>query len=118
KSVAIGYRLGWAISPRHVTALTRAKFCSAVGSPTLQQHVAARYYASGGHDRHIRRICTELQASCRRFAGAIADAFPAQTRVSSPDGGVVLWVELPGHVDGLTLFHSALAHRIGIAPGI
>jgi DNA-binding transcriptional MocR family regulator len=118
KTIAIGYRVGWVISPRHVTALARAKFCSSVGNPTLQQHVAARYYASGGHDRHLRIVRTELEANCRRFAEAIAQYFPAGTRVSNPAGGVVLWLELPGQVDGLELFHSALAQRIGIAPGI
>jgi DNA-binding transcriptional MocR family regulator len=30
----------------------------------------------------------------------------------------VLWVELPKHVDGLDLFHAALANRIGVAPGV
>jgi DNA-binding transcriptional MocR family regulator len=118
KSIAIGYRVGWAISARHVTALARAKFCSSVGSPTLQQHVVARYFARGGHDRHLRIVCAELQANCRRFADVIAEAFPPGTRVSSPAGGVVLWLELPGHADGLELFHAALANQIGIAPGM
>ena len=38
--------------------------------------------------------------------------------MSSPAGGVVLWVELPNGVDGVELFHAALEHGIGIAPGI
>jgi DNA-binding transcriptional MocR family regulator len=118
KSVAIGYRIGWAISRRHTTALVRAKFCGSVASATLQQHVAARYYAAGQHDRHLRRICADLAANCRRFAAVIADGFPRGTRVSNPAGGVVLWVELPGGVDGVQLFHAALEHGIGIAPGI
>lgn len=118
KSVAIGYRLGWAVSPRHVTALARAKFCSSVGNATLQQHVAAAYFRSGGHDRHLRLVCAELEANCRRFPDVIADAFPEGTRVSRPAGGVVLWVELPRAVDGVELFHAALQNQIGIAPGI
>jgi DNA-binding transcriptional MocR family regulator len=118
KSVAIGYRIGWAISRTHTTALARAKFCGSVANVTLQQHVAARYYAAGQHDRHLRRICADLAANCRRFAAAIADSFPPGTRVSNPAGGVVLWVELPAGVDGVRLFHAALEHGIGIAPGI
>ena len=118
KSIAIGYRVGWAVSPRHATALARAKFCTTVGNATLQQHVAARYYASGGYDRHLRVIRAELAGNCRRFADAILELFPSGTRVSNPAGGVVLWVELPPGVDGLKLFHAALANRIGIAPGV
>ena len=118
KSVAIGYRVGWAVSPRYATALSRAKFCTSVGNPTLQQHVVARYLAGGGHDRHVRVVRASLAASCRRFAQAVLELFPDGTRVSNPAGGVVLWVELPGGVDGLELFHAALARQIGIAPGV
>jgi DNA-binding transcriptional MocR family regulator len=118
KSVAIGYRVGWAISTRHTTAIARAKFCGSVASATLQQHVAARYFAAGQHDRHLRRVCATLSASCQRFASTIAKCFPKGTRVSSPAGGVVLWVELPNGVDGVELFHAALERGIGIAPGI
>jgi DNA-binding transcriptional MocR family regulator len=118
KSVAIGYRVGWAISVRHTTAIARAKFCSSVASVTLQQDVAARYFAAGQHDRHLRRVCAALSASCRRFAATIAEHFPSGTKVSSPAGGVVVWVELPKDVDGVELFHAALEHGIGIAPGI
>lgn len=118
KSVALGYRIGWAIGPRYTSALTRAKFCTSVGTATLQQHVAARYFATGLHDRHLRRIRENLHTSCGRFAEAIAAAFPAGTRASNPAGGVVLWVELPHGIDGVELFHAALERGIGIAPGI
>lgn len=118
KSVALGFRVGWAISARHAPELARAKFCTSVACPTLQQHVAARYFASGIHERHLRRVRAELAENVRRFTDTIAAVFPADTRVSCPSGGVVLWLELPRGVDGVKLFHAALAHRIGIAPGI
>jgi DNA-binding transcriptional MocR family regulator len=118
KSVALGYRIGWAASPRYSTELTRGKFCSSVASATLQQHVVARYLATGLHDRHLRRVRETLRPSVQRFSETIARDFPAGTRVTSPAGGVVLWLELPRGVDGLRLFHAALAERIGIAPGL
>jgi DNA-binding transcriptional MocR family regulator len=31
KSIAIGYRIGWAIGTRYTDALIRAKFCTTVG---------------------------------------------------------------------------------------
>lgn len=118
KSVALGYRIGWAISPRYPTELSRAKFASSVACPTLQQHVVARYLETGSHDRHLKRVRESLAAGCRRFIELIETEFPAGTRVSNPAGGVVLWLELPRSVDGLELFHAALAERIGIAPGL
>src|SRR5690606_27169392 len=54
KCVALGYRLGWAVSPRLAPELASAKFCTSVAAPTLQQHVVARYFDAGIHDRHLR----------------------------------------------------------------
>jgi len=118
KSVALGFRIGWVAAPRYTTELVRAKFCTSVATPTLQQHVIARYLGEGLHDRHLRRVREELATNVQRFTEAIVAAFPAGTCVSRPQGGVVLWLELPKSVDGLSLFHAALAHRIGIAPGL
>jgi DNA-binding transcriptional MocR family regulator len=118
KSVALGFRVGWAISARHTTELTRAKFCTSVASPTLQQHVVTRYFGAGVHDRHLRRVRDNLRVNCQRLAELIAASFPAGTRASNPAGGVVTWVELPRDIDGVALFRAALEHGIGIAPGI
>ena len=118
KSIAIGYRIGWAISTRYTDALIRAKFCTTVGCPTLQQHVAARYFRAGLHDRHLRHVRNHLRDNCERFGEAIAASFPSGTRASHPAGGVVLWIELPSGVDGTALFHAALEHGVGIAPGL
>ena len=118
KTIALGYRIGWAVSPLFCTDIARAKFYSSVACPTLQQRVLARYYASGGYDRYLRRVRTMLAANVQSFIDAIARYFPEGTRVARPAGGLVIWVELPSNVDGAELFRTALASRIGIAPGL
>lgn len=117
KTIALGYRIGWAVSPQFHTDIARAKFFASVACPTLQQLVLARYYASGGYDRYLRRVRTMLSVNSQYIIDAIARHFPPGTRVARPGGGVVLWVELPRNVDGTELFRTALASRIGIAPG-
>jgi len=118
KTLALGYRIGWAVSPQWHSEIARAKFYASVAPPTLQQLVLARYYASGGYDRYLRRVRTTLAGNSQHFIDAIARYFPEGTRVARAAGGVVLWVELPKNVDGIELFRTALASRIGIAPGI
>ena len=118
KTLALGYRIGWAVSPQFHTELARAKFYSSVACPTLQQLVLARYYASGGYDRYLRRVRSMLSSNSQLFVDAVAKYFPPGTRAARPAGGVVIWVELPANVDGAELFRTALASRIGIAPGI
>ncbi|MGH8178962.1 MAG: PLP-dependent aminotransferase family protein [Steroidobacter sp.] len=118
KTIALGYRIGWAVSSQFHSEIARAKFFTSVACPTLQQLVLARYYASGGYDRYLRRVRMTLSANSQHFSEAIARYFPPGTRIARPAGGVVLWVELPSNVDGAELFRTALASRIGIAPGV
>jgi DNA-binding transcriptional MocR family regulator len=51
------------------------------------------------------------------FTHAISKYFPPETRVTQPQGGFVLWVELPQGVDTLKLCHRMLKHKVSIAPG-
>jgi DNA-binding transcriptional MocR family regulator len=118
KTLALGYRIGWAASPQFHGEIARAKFFSSVAAPTLQQHVLARYYASGGYDRYLRRVRTMLCANSQLYLDAVARYLPSGTRVTRPAGGLVLWIELPRHVDSTELFRTALASKIGVAPGI
>jgi DNA-binding transcriptional MocR family regulator len=118
KTIALGYRIGWAVTPTFHSEIARAKFFSSVASPTLQQLVLARYYASGGYDRYLRRVRTTLAANSQSVVDAIIRYFPNGTRVVRPSGGIVLWVELPPGVDAVELFRTALASRIGVAPGL
>ncbi len=118
KSIALGYRIGWAVSPEYADDIARAKFCTSVACPTLQQRVLSRFFESGGYDRYLRQLREELAVDRRRYREAVAEHFPSGTRVSDPAGGVVLWVELPEQVDALALFQQALDERIGIAPGL
>jgi DNA-binding transcriptional MocR family regulator len=48
---------------------------------------------------------------------AVEASFPAETKVSQPAGGFVLWLELPKRFDSRALFDEALEHGICFAPG-
>jgi DNA-binding transcriptional MocR family regulator len=49
---------------------------------------------------------------------AVRDHFPAETCMTRPAGGHVLWLELPEGFDSMRLYREALALGIAIAPGI
>ena len=48
----------------------------------------------------------------------VARCFPAETRMSQPQGGNVLWIEMPKNCQGIDIFNRALEKEIGIIPGI
>ena len=77
----------------------------------------AELLGEGGYDRHLRRLRTALALQSERYRNAIAEAFPPGTRVSKPQGGFVLWVELATGFDAIALQRRALERGIAIAPG-
>ena len=77
----------------------------------------AEYLENGGYDHHLRQLRRRLAANVQCFTDAVAEHFPAGTRVSRPQGGFVLWVEMPAGVDSLTLHREALKRHIVTAPG-
>jgi DNA-binding transcriptional MocR family regulator len=53
-----------------------------------------------------------------RFSSAIAENFPANTKISRPSGGFLLWIELEPGFDALEFAAQALNHyRIAVIPG-
>ena len=47
----------------------------------------------------------------------VATSFPDGTRMTRPEGGAILWVQMPPAVDALKLHDEALARGISVAPG-
>ena len=122
KTLAPGYRVGWVAPGRYRDALEKVKFANTVASPTPTQMAVAEFLAEGGYDRHVRKLRRILAAQSERYRQAIAEHFPEGTRVSRPQGGFVVWVELPdegrpGRPRAVDLQLRALDRGIAIAPG-
>ena len=117
KTLAPGHRIGWAVPGKFKAEVHRLKHTCSIGNPTVTQLALADFLATGGYERHVRRLRRTYAELAERISGSIARNFPAGTRVTRPQGGQVLWVELPGNVDTLELHRAALAEGISIAPG-
>ena len=117
KTLAPGLRIGWVATGRYRERIELLKFAHTMAAPTLSQAALAEYLASGGYDRHLRRLQRQLAEQVARFRDAIVHAFPSGTAVSRPAGGCFLWVELPQGADTLALHARALADGVRIMPG-
>ncbi|HYE17754.1 MAG TPA: PLP-dependent aminotransferase family protein [Tepidisphaeraceae bacterium] len=117
KTIAPGYRVGWCLPGKHQAQFERAKLFSNIATATIPQLAIAEYLAAGGYDHHLRRIRRTYQQQIARMSDAVQEYFPAGTKLTRPQGGFVLWVELPAGVDTLALHDRALEHNISIAPG-
>ncbi|GGF03989.1 GntR family transcriptional regulator [Aliidongia dinghuensis] len=117
KTVAPGYRIGWIVPGRHMQRVLEHKFATTLAGPVLPQAAFAEFLASGGYDNHLRRMRRVFAETLDRMIRAIERHFPTGTRVARPEGGFVLWLELPPQVLTRALFDQALLRGICFAPG-
>jgi DNA-binding transcriptional MocR family regulator len=70
-----------------------------------------------GIEAGYRQLRATIAARVDEARGLIAQHFPKGSRVTDPQGGFILWVELPPSIDSLELFQLCLAENIVIASG-
>lgn len=121
KTLVPGFRVGWVASKQLAESVAQLKFMSNTGLPAIVQYALAEILASGKYERHLRSLKTKLAKSMHEMVTAIERYFPANTRITQPKGGFVLWVELPPEImknkDTFTLTHNALEQKIALTPG-
>jgi DNA-binding transcriptional MocR family regulator len=117
KVLAPGFRVGWMQAGRYQGEVERLKFMNTVATASLPQLVIAEYLESGGYDRYLTRLRIAFAEQVRITSQAAAKYFPEGTRITRPDAGYLLWVELPKRVDAVKLFRAALAANISVVPG-
>lgn len=117
KTLSPGFRVGAIASRRYARELTRRKFTLSCATASLPQMIVSRYLETGGYERHLRGLRASLARSIARISEAVLQAFPDGTSVSRPQGGFVLWIELPGTVDAVQMFRRAAQAGIAIRPG-
>lgn len=117
KTLAPGMRLGWMSAGRWQARVAMLKYAQTRDNEAWSQLAAAEYMASGDFERHLRRLRTALREQRARMADAIAAYFPRGTRMTLPNGGITIWVELPERLPSKAVFDAAICEGILIAPG-
>lgn len=117
KTLAPGYRVGWCIPGKFIDKVITNKLMHTVSSATPTQAAIALFFETGRYDLHMRNLRKALHTQCLRYIQAISEYFPEDIKVTHPNGGYVLWIEMNSKVDAFELFESAIQESISIAPG-
>ncbi len=117
KSLAPGHRIGWTIPGRFKEQVIKLKRMHTVSTNTLSQSAIAHFLANGRYELHLRHLRKALHTQSLRYIQAISEYFPEDTRMTRPQGGFTLWIELNKKVNTYKLYKKALKQNIGIAPG-
>lgn len=117
KSLAPGYRIGWAVPGRFKEKVLSLKRMNNVSTNTLAQAAIAHFLQNGRYELHLRHLRKALHTQCLHYLQAITEYFPEDTKITRPQGGFALWVEMNKKMDGYRLHKRALKQNVGIAPG-
>ncbi|MDM8539163.1 PLP-dependent aminotransferase family protein, partial [Desulfobacterales bacterium HSG17] len=119
KTLAPGFRIGWVVAgKRFREKILRLKAGNTVCTSSLDQFVIKEFLKQGACERYFRSLRNALKKQTIKTALAIQKYFPDKTRLAVPEGGALLWVQLPAGTDSLNLYKKALKHEISILPGI
>ncbi|MBE7170041.1 MAG: PLP-dependent aminotransferase family protein [Williamsia sp.] len=117
KTLAPGYRVGWVAAGKFSERVIRMKLYHSISSTSITQEVIAGFLETGRYENHLRKLRHTLHGNLLNYLRAVADYFPEGTMASRPQGGFVLWIELPKSMNTMDLYEKAVARKISFAPG-
>ncbi|NIG54847.1 PLP-dependent aminotransferase family protein [Chitinophaga sp. Cy-1792] len=117
KSVAPGFRVGWCIPGKYKEKVIQMKQNHSIACSTIPHAAVGYFLETGRYENHLRNMRKALHTQCLRYTQAIMEYFPESTRISRPQGGCVLWIELEEHINTFELFQLALKSKISFCPG-
>lgn len=117
KTISPALRVGAVLNEKHAAQLRALKYARASGTSALNEEVLHQYLEHGQYERHLNRVRSEYKTLLAQYSQQILQLFPTGTRLSQPQGGFILWVELPHEIDGRQIQKQALTRGISVAPG-
>jgi 2-aminoadipate transaminase len=116
--LAPGLRLGYVVGPRPaIDLLARLKQATDLHTATLTQHAVARVLHEGLLEVQLPRVRTLYATQAAAMLDSLRAHMPAGVRWTEPEGGMFVWLTLPGQIDTLRLLDRALAAGVAFVPG-
>ncbi len=91
KTLSPSYRLGWCRPGRFFQSYVKRS----LGVPTLIQHALADFFGSGAYAKHLKRTRIQLSQNKSFYLTYLIEHLPLGSRITQPDGGLVLWIQVP-----------------------
>lgn len=117
KSIAPGLRVGWIAPGRYLQQVVHMKYIGSGPTATPSQMAVAQFLAQGHYMLHVRRMRQRYQQNYKCISHWVELYFPEGVRISQPQGGFLLWIELPEEIDVLRLNRKLAELRIQVAAG-
>ena len=118
KILAPGFRLGWLVAdPKVIEKLTVLKQSADLHTDNLVQYVVTEFFKENDVDAHVKEISDLYGKRKQLMIDGLKKYFPKDVKYTDPEGGMFLWVEVPGVTDTVELFKQCLEHNVAFVPG-
>ncbi len=118
KTTVPGFRMGWIVAPDDLMEkLLIAKQAADLHTSIFTQMLLFSYLSDYDNDSHIRKIINVYGRQRDAMVKAIERYFPSDVKFTCPQGGMFLWVTLPGTLSSMELFNIAIEKNVAFVPG-
>lgn len=117
KTLAPGYRVGWMAPGKFKEKVARTKYYHSLYTTSITHEAVGSFLENDRYENHLRKLRQTLHRNSLQFLRCIGQYFPDDTKVTIPQGGLHLWIELNKKIDTVELYNRAIANKISIAPG-
>ena len=113
-----GLRSGWVAARGAVRdRIAMLKVEQDFHSPTLIQHMAARWLATGAYERHVNSTIPFYRERRDALMAALERHMPGEYHADPPEGGHHVWVTLVRPLDERALYAEAGRRGVMFTPG-
>ncbi len=116
KTLAAGLRIGWCLPGRYFEHYLKQHTLTSFGVNGLMQISTAEFINTGEYRAHVNKVRLSLDNQIHAYRRFLIDHLPNDSIISAPDGGLVLWAQIP-NLNAVRLEQEAFKNGIDIRSG-
>ena len=116
KTLSPSYRLGWCEPGRYFAQYLADRRIQNFGVNQVVQNMLFEFIYSGQYKKHLKKVKLALNQNVRDYHKLLCKHLPKNSRISTPQGGLVLWIQVP-NLNSHALLQNAIKHQIYFRSG-
>jgi len=116
--VAPGLRMGWVVLPDGLAPhFIKAKQSTDLHSNNLSQYTLLDFFTRYDIDEHLVSTRAAYKVQCDAMKEMVRKYLPEEIQMTSPQGGMFLWLTLPNYLNSEKLIGDCLNRGVAFVPG-
>lgn len=111
KTLSPSYRLGWCEPGRFFEQYLLNRSIRNYGVNLVVQNMLYEFIYSGQYAKHLKKLKIKLNQHVRDYHKFLSQNLPKNARISTPQGGLVLWIQIT-NLNAQALLIEAAKHKV------